>query len=213
MNNPDGLIKSRTSKGAIAFLILALLSLSPLDLFLLIPTAILGIFAGLKIKRGEGRIKGKLLVIIGWILLSLVILKWICLLAGAASVPYFKKAVLQKEGQTSQMAEERQGIDHVEPTTPSTRTKPELDKSFEEIKAEKKFILREENFRMAGFCLLGGIIYLLPPVIAFFRRHPYRWPITAIGLAAGWTGFGYLGALVWAVWPINIRSHAGSEGF
>jgi hypothetical protein len=58
----------------------------------------------------------------------------------------------------------------------------------------------------AFFCLLVGILYLIPPVIAIWRKHPYRWPIVAISLAAGWTGAGYLAALVWAVWPLNTRT-------
>jgi hypothetical protein len=54
-----------------------------------------------------------------------------------------------------------------------------------------------------------AILYLVPPAIAIVRKHPYRWPIVAISLAAGWTGAGYLAALVWAVWPFKTRTSNG----
>jgi hypothetical protein len=62
------------------------------------------------------------------------------------------------------------------------------------------------------FCLLVGILYLIPPAIAIWRKHPYCWPIVAISLAAGWTGAGYLAALVWAVWPLNRLLNKKEQG-
>ena len=48
------------------------------------------------------------------------------------------------------------------------------------------------------FCLL---LYFVPAVIAFSRRHEYRWPIFAINLFGGWSLIGWVVALVWAVMP------------
>jgi len=45
--------------------------------------------------------------------------------------------------------------------------------------------------------LVGGA----PTIIAFRRKHHYRWVIFAINFLFGATGIGYLIALVWAVWP------------
>jgi cell division protein FtsX len=50
---------------------------------------------------------------------------------------------------------------------------------------------------------LGGIIaavlvYLLPAVVAHRRRHPQANAITVLNVFAGWTLFGWVGALVWA---------------
>jgi hypothetical protein len=49
--------------------------------------------------------------------------------------------------------------------------------------------------------LLALVAYLLPTLIAFFRRHHYRWIICAINIVTGATGVGYFVALVWAIWP------------
>ncbi|MEI8315436.1 MAG: superinfection immunity protein [Verrucomicrobiota bacterium] len=44
-------------------------------------------------------------------------------------------------------------------------------------------------------------IYLLPSIIAFRRKHHYRFIILGINVVMGLTGIGYLAAFVWAVWP------------
>jgi hypothetical protein len=51
----------------------------------------------------------------------------------------------------------------------------------------------------------GAALYVAPCVIAHWRRHRYRWPITAINLLLGVTGIGWLVCLVWALWPGNPR--------
>ena len=51
----------------------------------------------------------------------------------------------------------------------------------------------------AGLCFLG--IFLLPSIIAFKRKHHFKFVILAINLIFGATGFGYLIALIWAIWP------------
>ena len=52
---------------------------------------------------------------------------------------------------------------------------------------------------IAGLLLLAAA--LAPTLIAFQRRHHYRWVILAMNVVLGLSGIGYLAALVWAVWP------------
>ena len=49
--------------------------------------------------------------------------------------------------------------------------------------------------------LLITFVFALPSVIAFTRRHKYRWIILAINIIFGATGVGWLLAFIWAVWP------------
>jgi hypothetical protein len=43
--------------------------------------------------------------------------------------------------------------------------------------------------------------YFVPAFIAFSRGHRYKWVITVLSIAGGWTGFLWIVALAWAVWP------------
>lgn len=49
--------------------------------------------------------------------------------------------------------------------------------------------------------LIGVILYALPSIVAFMRGHAYRWVILPINLVAGWTLLGWVGSMVWAIWP------------
>lgn len=49
--------------------------------------------------------------------------------------------------------------------------------------------------------LLGVVAYWVPVIIAFWRKMPNKAPILLIDLFAGWTGAGWLVALVMACWP------------
>ena len=49
--------------------------------------------------------------------------------------------------------------------------------------------------------LLITFVFVLPSVIAFTRRHKYRWIILAINIIFGATGVGWLISFIWAVWP------------
>jgi hypothetical protein len=51
--------------------------------------------------------------------------------------------------------------------------------------------------------------YFLPTIVAFIRRHHYRWPIFVVNLVAGWTLIGLLGCFVWAVWPRRQQGMVG----
>ncbi|MBE6414557.1 MAG: superinfection immunity protein [Verrucomicrobiaceae bacterium] len=44
------------------------------------------------------------------------------------------------------------------------------------------------------------LIYFFPTIIAFGRKHNYKWLILILNLF-GATGITWLIALVWAVWP------------
>ena len=59
---------------------------------------------------------------------------------------------------------------------------------------------------LIGFWLVSGFmfgIYLAPLIIAVVRGH-HRWPwIGFLNLAAGWTGAGWIAALVWSVTEIR----------
>ena len=48
---------------------------------------------------------------------------------------------------------------------------------------------------------LGAAAYFLPFAIALFRRHRYKAVIFALNLIGGWSGVGWIAALIWAVWP------------
>jgi len=50
---------------------------------------------------------------------------------------------------------------------------------------------------VALFLLLGG--YFLPFIIALVREHPRKGAIFVLNLFAGWTLFGWVAAMVWAL--------------
>ncbi len=49
--------------------------------------------------------------------------------------------------------------------------------------------------------LISILLYLLPSIIAFARRHHYRWIIFFINVFACIGGVSWIVAMVWAVWP------------
>ena len=51
------------------------------------------------------------------------------------------------------------------------------------------------------FVLIFGGLYLLPIFIAVARRHRHLLPIVLTTLFFGWSGIGWVGALVWAALP------------
>ena len=50
--------------------------------------------------------------------------------------------------------------------------------------------------------ILALLFYFLPFVVAYQRRHAYKWVIFAINLFA-FFGLPWVVCLVWAVWPSN----------
>jgi hypothetical protein len=49
--------------------------------------------------------------------------------------------------------------------------------------------------------LLAAAAYFAPTIIAFARRHHYRFVILAINIVAAWTVLVWAAILAWAVWP------------
>ena len=47
--------------------------------------------------------------------------------------------------------------------------------------------------------LLGLAIYFIPTIIAFIRGHASKWGIMLVNLILGFTGIGWLFALIWSV--------------
>lgn len=69
-------------------------------------------------------------------------------------------------------------------------------------------IIKEQGFvghsMMGNFCLIllgiiGIILYFLPSIIAFKRRHSSRFGILIINLFFGWTFIGWIVSLAWSV--------------
>lgn len=57
----------------------------------------------------------------------------------------------------------------------------------------------------------AAIIYVIPTIVAFGRKHPNRWPICLVNLVFGGTGLGWFGALIWAMSAVH-KSQEGSDG-
>ena len=51
---------------------------------------------------------------------------------------------------------------------------------------------------MSVFSLLLFFIYFLPAIVAFDRKHNNTVPIVLVNIFTGWTGIGWLVALIWA---------------
>ncbi|HWA98102.1 MAG TPA: superinfection immunity protein [Pirellulales bacterium] len=58
-----------------------------------------------------------------------------------------------------------------------------------------------------GEWLLIGAIGIVPSLLAWWRGHPYLWPIVAINVLLGWNLIGYVAALAWALVPLHRGSN------
>lgn len=58
---------------------------------------------------------------------------------------------------------------------------------------------------------IGALIYCIPSIVAFRRRHPNRWLILAINVFLGGTGFVWVCCLIWAFHKIHnpVESNNG----
>ncbi len=57
----------------------------------------------------------------------------------------------------------------------------------------------------------GALLFCAPALIAHWRKHHYRWPITVINLLLGLTGVGWIICLIWAVWPEDPTKPMGEK--
>jgi hypothetical protein len=60
--------------------------------------------------------------------------------------------------------------------------------------------------------LIGGVIYIIPSIVAFRRNHPNRWIILVINVAFGGTLIGWGIALAWALRAVHRPGAMGNGG-
>ena len=49
------------------------------------------------------------------------------------------------------------------------------------------------------FMIIGGLLHFIPSVIAFLRDHQSKWAILALNVLLGWSGIGWIAALIWSL--------------
>ena len=77
---------------------------------------------------------------------------------------------------------------------------------------------------MASFSIMHLAIFLIivlvfvlplwfaPTIVAVVRKHPQTVWIVLIDFFLGWTGIGWLGALIWSLLPINRQDTGTFNG-
>jgi hypothetical protein len=48
------------------------------------------------------------------------------------------------------------------------------------------------------------LIYFVPSIVGFYRKHHKKWAIFALNLILGWTVLGWIAAMVWAAIPASV---------
>ncbi|MBM2294361.1 superinfection immunity protein [Sulfitobacter pseudonitzschiae] len=66
--------------------------------------------------------------------------------------------------------------------------------------------------KLVGLVVIFWILYVVPTVIAFHRKHPNRWAILVVNVVFGATGLGWLGSLVWACSAVHISPNGSNGG-
>ncbi|WP_421846220.1 superinfection immunity protein [Novosphingobium sp.] len=51
-----------------------------------------------------------------------------------------------------------------------------------------------------------------PTIIAFSRKHAKKWLVLALNLLAGWTGIGWILALIWAIIGKPANAETSTDG-
>ena len=62
---------------------------------------------------------------------------------------------------------------------------------------------------LLAFIIVMVMLYTLPTIIAFGRRHPNRWLILIVNIAVGGTVVGWLVALIWALKAAHLADGRG----
>lgn len=99
-------------------------------------------------------------------------------------------------GDVDSAVQQADGSAATEPDTP-----PDFAAASEHFAKAAAWGRLQDGINLVGFLILAALLYFIPAIIAFRRRHHYRWPIFAFNLGAAWTGLGWIGTLVWALWP------------
>ena len=78
---------------------------------------------------------------------------------------------------------------------------------------ETHFHHYDEPNALRGLMFLIAIptIYFLPSLIAWVRYHHAHTAVFVLNLFLGWTFLGWVGALVWAVMPVQERTLTSTE--
>ena len=63
--------------------------------------------------------------------------------------------------------------------------------------------MKEENIQALVMLAFLAIIYLIPYLIAASRKHHQNAAIFALNLLLGWTGLGWIAALVWSLTSVQ----------
>lgn len=55
------------------------------------------------------------------------------------------------------------------------------------------------NLEGITFWLTASALYFIPMAVAFYRNHHSKGAITALNVILGWTGLGWIAALIWSL--------------
>ncbi|PBB88915.1 hypothetical protein CK215_30560 [Mesorhizobium sp. WSM3864] len=69
-----------------------------------------------------------------------------------------------------------------------------------------KVDMNDTQSELLTLLLVATIIFLIPTIIAFLRRHPNRWVIFLLNTFLGATGIVWFGCLIWACKAIHITA-------
>ncbi len=62
--------------------------------------------------------------------------------------------------------------------------------------------------------LIALVVYVVPAAVAYSRQHQHLVPIAVLNLTLGWTGLGWIAALIWGLsgrLPLTlVQGHSGT---
>ena len=62
-----------------------------------------------------------------------------------------------------------------------------------------------------GFLVVLPLLFA-PTIVAFYRKHAKKWLVLALNLLAGWTGIGWILALIWAIIGKPVTAQTSTDG-
>ena len=76
------------------------------------------------------------------------------------------------------------------------------------LTVEEKTMSEELVFFLVGtpIALIAAAIYMVPAIFAFKKSHPKKWQIFWLNAVTGWTGWGWVGALIWVCIPVEMET-------